>query len=869
MSSIDEIQKRKEQAFLYIEQQKRKLEEKIQKQKKEAEALSKQKEEAKKALKNNKNKENVIISAPIKPVEKPLELKNPEELKENIENQEKPIEIPVKSEDIGKNEDLLTKNEKTNEIIEFSSKNSFSEAEYKTPAFQINSKESFENTKETVGILEKDIVKPIEKKSFIIKKFRLKEKVLAYEEKFKSITDKKKDFGKEEFDFLQETAHFNEKEENCKKNEEIIRNEENHKINEELIENEEKYEKSQENTSNIESFGKVKGKEFQENDVFYVKKPEISEKNEEEIEKLEDFNENTVKNKENHIIKEENIEKIDKFQEDFLENKKNALKVEQIKQSPLKNNKYEENTIKYTDFNEYNFKKEKENPQKLNDFAKNTINQDEMKENSKEEIDDDFWEKPIKTNQIRKTEEFNENPLEFEEDLLDSPMIKEQKAEVIQQMPIKQQEDIQNHVEEEEKNHENLNKNHGFLNDFPEFNKNLYNKEDQYIKEVEDYEDEFEDINHSYNNNFEHFSDDSNEENAPFEVEEEKSGDEIEKTSVFNEKHLISHENDENFDNEKILLKKEEKTSKITKNDDFHVNYEENHENDENQENEGNQEKVIKNQENPPKSSNFISFDIDVIDDEALKLKKLRILEKKKQQKMKEIQEKHLQAKALKETAKFGGEFLAKLEKSNEKPMRKSEKKTENQEKPLVVAKSRKSEKNIIEKPLKTTEKPFFRKNSSPEGPNFHIKKPSFLTNSPLNNKNNKELKEKDVKNPIETPKNIKKKPVTPKKFVKTNNQLLIKNAICNVSLAGEANKKERELVLSKLDEFKQDYYNFIIIFFYLEISKWILPPPITEQVCQWSSDCSCCPHPSLILWSMQYNCRDCELSGFKGFLGP
>lgn len=50
------------------------------------------------------------------------------------------------------------------------------------------------------------------------------------------------------------------------------------------------------------------------------------------------------------------------------------------------------------------------------------------------------------------------------------------------------------------------------------------------------------------------------------------------------------------------------------------------------------------------------------------------------------------------------------------------------------------------------------------------------------------------------------------KEFSKPTNKQNIKNAITNVCLAGEPNRKEREEVLSKLDEFKGEA-NFIIAF--------------------------------------------------------
>jgi len=85
------------------------------------------------------------------------------------------------------------------------------------------------------------------------------------------------------------------------------------------------------------------------------------------------------------------------------------------------------------------------------------------------------------------------------------------------------------------------------------------------------------------------------------------------------------------------------------------------------------------------------------------------------------------------------------------------------------------------------------------------MKKPSII-NPP---------EEKKVSNLSQTPKNSIKKTISGQKFTKSTNSQLIRNAIANVCLAGEPNKKEREAVLSKIAELTkfENTGNLLVIF--------------------------------------------------------
>lgn len=722
----EEIRKKQEEAFLRIEQHKRKLEEKIEKQKKEAALLLKQKNEAKKKEKD-KNKDDQ---------------KNPKDItheentktKRNDSDGTQKLESPVLKTDFlhkiqvdqnnckleeTKNQPVLTslKFECENDLKYFDQKN----AENETISNNVSRREKNEENLKTEDnnckfeggkIQEKkeleefstenmkqkmietevdknyqtqfdlDPVKVLkspklnEKKPFIIKKFKLKETVMAYEAKFRS------------FENPQALFH------NTPKFPSIINHiEANENIEEDI--------------------------EIEESKPFSGKIPMIQENiNSEQQEKPQVVLIPAYKLKKKEILSSV-LEKITKFEEskksDFCEEKddkeytKAEIKIQQINQDP--------NKIEY-------LKKEIKSPELIP--GKNTI----------------------------------EN----------------------------------------------------------------YPEEDLYLKEIQDYEDEFEPAEES----------DSKKsiENQQFCPEKLNS---IEENEVGN--------SDDSFAKEIEKSREIIRSSREKKHDYPHssINFYENSALERPSE--------ISNETTQPKTEknpNYITFQIDMVEDKELMEKKMKVLETKKQKKLQELERRKTQQN-LQETAKFGGlEETLKFEESpntkiknwnnrnSETPKRlekpnnsrnsliiKKENSKENlniqnkEEKKLTKAKSQ-----IVtyqQKPIKNEEKVEESKTVPPNP----LKKPKkSLLMSPEEKKIMNANSNNNISNNInsnQTPKNTNnKKTVAGQKlsFTKSSNLQLIRNAISNVCLAGEPNKKEREAVLEKIAELNlENVANFIIIF--------------------------------------------------------
>lgn len=183
-------------------------------------------------------------------------------------------------------------------------------------------------------------------------------------------------------------------------------------------------------------------------------------------------------------------------------------------------------------------------------------------------------------------------------------------------------------------------------------------------------------------------------------------------------------------------------------------------------------QKSIESNEIQDKNQKFIIFDIQNDENEEIKNKKLKIFELKK----KKLEQNNAK-KPLQETANFGGQ-------------------QENEQKPEKSIKKKSKTEEMIENNLKKKEN--------------LIKLETF--GSKEINLDDYKIVHKEKETPkIETKK--VKRPISAKKFIKNNNIQIITNAIKNVCLAGEANKKEREMVLLKIKEESDQNSNLIIAF--------------------------------------------------------
>lgn len=210
------------------------------------------------------------------------------------------------------------------------------------------------------------------------------------------------------------------------------------------------------------------------------------------------------------------------------------------------------------------------------------------------------------------------------------------------------------------------------------------------------------------------------------------------------------------------------------------------------------QKKVFNDEEDQP--NKYITFTIADQDEESANVNKWELKRKKKLKQLEERKDKL----SMQETAEFG-------KTNNEKNHKKS----------------------ITELPKKTITNFEIPKTHLPISKNIdntnHLRNSTKIefdthTNSkrksPNNNTNEKENKKTPLlsTSKIDDPKknemnNNKKRPVSSKKFLKNNNVLNIKNAIKIVCLAGEPNKKERELILEKIKNGVSDNQNIIIGF--------------------------------------------------------
>ena len=733
----EEIRKKQEEAFLRIEQHKRKLEEKIEKQKKEAALLLKKKNEAKKKEKekkqdNQKNPNDIACEENAKEnrndnegtpelvqvlktdclhqiqedqidfkleetknqtVQPKLKFECENDLKDSVQinfGESDPISNNVCNRE--KNEENILKSE--DNTHEFEGEKILEKKEFKEISSENMKKTMMENEvdKNYQSQFDLDPVKVKvmkspklnEKKPFIIKKFKLKETVMAYEAKFRTLENPQALF--------HDTPKFPSV---------IQYNESNENIEEDI--------------------------EIEESKPFSGEIPKISDN----------------VSPHNHILIEKqeiNIEQQEKTQVILIPAHK--LKKKEIPFSVLeKRTKIEES--KKSDFC---FEKEEE----------------------------------VQIKEETKISQINNQNEDLEKKLSSPEIIREKKS----------------------------------IDNYPE--------EDLYLKEIQDYEDEFEPAEESVSR--------KSIENQPFSPE---------KLNKIEENEVLGN-SDDSFEKEIEKSREIVRSSREKKYNHPHssINFYENSTLERPPEI-SNEKPQATTEKNP----NYITFQIDIVEDKELMAKKMKALEIKKQKKLQELQRRKTQQN-LQETAKFGGlEEKLKFEESpNTKYNRNSETPNRSLEKPnnshnsLIIKKENskenlniqnKEEKKLTkaksqivtykQKPMKNEEKAEERKSVTPN----QIKKPNkSIIISPeekkVVNANSNNSISNNI-NPNQTPKNTNsKKTASGQKFsfTKSSNLQLIRNAISNVCLAGEPNKKEREAVLEKIAELNfENVTNFIIIF--------------------------------------------------------
>lgn len=715
----EDLLKKKEQAFLYIEQQKKKLEEKIEMQRKQTEALQRKKEEAKKALKkansSNKAQENqqknglLLNKTPEIPKQLPIEetlvINEP---KQQI-TEKKPCDIVELQKNPLKNPDFIDLNEEKEISLEKELKRndistSLPDKNEAPPSRSINSSKLPVYNEEDFTYNEKKYITP----AFPLEKTAFKEEVSnnsSFEESL--LNDNDNSYGKIEGD----SSKNEEKQENIIKEAYFIKDSKPFNQIPSIINN---------NPSNRETQSP-----FIEKKPFLIKKIKLKATVLAYEAKFRCFDGKApIEDKKPFTEFTENLlqETAHFTNEEIGFSHDNSLKTKKKLQDPI-----EEIIDSSNDQNIRDSSEKGNNPLFIEGNNKGKVLLLPLESLKKREISVEDLKKKQILSQNKDFHNIRENYEEFKEEIY-----KENEKESFEELPplIEKESLIQKApllIKKPDKGDKEINKEEPFTDKSPLTDKGSLK---------ESFTDKNEELSLT--------------EEGSFKKEERNKNEEDFQVSLANfpqEEIYLKELEDYEEDFEDCLLRSQEKNT--LKGPEIDNNYKENPiEQDPFISNESKlsiEQKPINIEEktNPiEKPQRFISFEIDVIEDAALKQKKIRLLESKRQKKIKELEEKLISPKKTKvpfqETAKFGGDPLSSPKENLKESLLKQVKTTKEITKEKIKEPKDELKEILIKEPNENNKdiqnpKVLLRKHSSPE--NF-IKQKSFIKPEISNEKN-------------------------------------------------------------------------------------------------------------------------------------